>query len=224
MSIEDIIGHRFANKRLLEEALTHPGCAKTHKELPFNYQRLEFLGDSVLGMVVAEIVYELYPQDNEGSLAKRHAALVRGEALAGVARELGLGDYMKVASGADTSGRENASNLEDMCEALIGALYLDGGLDAAQSFIKTHWTPLARGVHAAPKDAKTALQEWAQGKGLPLPAYSVLETTGPAHAPEFTIEVRVETAGGFAKAKAASKRQAEQLAATALLEKLVAEK
>lgn len=220
MDIEEITGHVFKQKRLLEEALTHPGCAEVRKDLPFNYQRLEFLGDAVLGMCVAEIVYELYPQENEGSLAKRHAALVRGESLAEVARELGLGAHMKVAPGGDNGGREIASNLEDVCEALIGAMYLDAGLAVVRSFIRKHWLPLARNVQAAPKDAKTALQEWAQGKALMLPTYTVLETSGPAHAPEFTIEVRVDAPDGSATAKAASKRQAEQLAAAALLKRL----
>lgn len=215
MTIEDKIGHHFTQKRLLEEALTHPGCALSRKDAPYNYQRLEFLGDSVLGMVVAEMVYNLYPKDNEGSLAKRLAALVRGESLVDIARTLGLGAYMNVPAGSDAAGRDNPSNLEDCLEALIGALYLDGGLDAAKAFIKGHWLPLARGVQAAPKDAKTALQEWLQGKGLVLPEYSVLETTGPAHAPIFTVQA---SAGGkTASAKAANKRQAEQMAAKILL-------
>lgn len=220
MSIEDILGYRFKSRKLLDEALTHPGCAETKNDVPYNYQRLEFLGDAVLGLCVAEIVYKLYPRDNEGSLAKRHAALVRGESLAAITQALGLGAFMKV-PGADGSARENPSNLEDICEALIGAIYLDGGLEPAQAFINKHWGDLARGVQAAPKDAKTALQEWAQGLSLPLPVYTVLSTTGPAHAPQFTIEVAVNAEGGKAVASAASKRQAEQLAATELLARLL---
>lgn len=223
MSIEDILGHRFKNRKLLDEALTHPGCAETKNDLPYNYQRLEFLGDAVLGIAVAEIVYTLYPRDNEGSLAKRHAALVRGESLAAIARSLGLGAFIKIPAGSDESVRDNASNLEDICEALIGAVYLDGGLEPARAFIHKHWSELARGVHAAPKDAKTALQEWAQGLGLPLPVYTVISTTGPAHAPQFTLEVTVNAEGGKATASAASKRQAEQLAATELLAHLLKE-
>lgn len=220
MSIEEVIGHHFSQRRLLEEALTHPGCAQTHKDIPFNYQRLEFLGDSVLGMIVAEIVYHLYPQENEGNLAKRHAALVRGESLVKVARLLGLSRYINVPAGIDDAGRDNPSNLEDVCEALIGALYLDGGMDAARKFVRQHWLPLARNVQAAPKDAKTALQEWAQARGLPLPVYVVQSITGPAHAPEFEVEVRIEVEGGQARARATAKRQAEQLAAQAMLERL----
>lgn len=222
MSIEDILGYRFKNRKLLDEALTHPGCAETKNDLPYNYQRLEFLGDAVLGLVVAGIVYKLYPRDNEGSLAKRHAALVRGESLAAITQALGLGAFMK-APGGDESARANPSNLEDICEALIGAIYLDGGLEPAQAFIQKHWGEMARGVHAAPKDAKTALQEWAQGLSLPLPVYTVLSTTGPAHAPQFTVEVAVNAEGGKATASAASKRQAEQLAASELLARLLKE-
>lgn len=220
MSIEEILGHHFNNKKLLEEALTHPGCAQTRGDVPYNYQRMEFLGDAVLGVVVAEMVFTLYPQDNEGSLAKRHAALVRGEALAEIARSLGLASHISMPSGTDSAARDNASNLEDVCEALIGALYLDGGMEPARAFIRKHWMELARGVQAAPKDAKTALQEWAQARGLPLPLYSVVSTIGPAHAPEFTIAVSVQAEGAKATAKAASKRQAEQLAAASLLSQL----
>lgn len=218
--IEEAIGYHFVAPRVLEEALTHPGCAETHKGIPFNYQRLEFLGDAVLGMVVAEIVYTLYPQENEGALAKRHAALVRGESLVKVARALGLGQYMRINSGVDVSARDNPSNLEDICEALIGALFADGGMEAARTFVRKHWLPLARGVQVAPKDAKTSLQEWAQGKGIALPAYTLLKTTGLAHAPEFTVQVSVDVAEGVAVAQASSKRQAEQLAAAELLKKL----
>lgn len=221
MNIEQRIAYQFKQPKLLDEALTHPGCAESRNGVAYNYQRLEFLGDAVLGLVVAEMVYSLYPQENEGSLAKRHAALVRSESLAQIARSLALGEFMKVTSGAGAKGeRENNSNLEDVCEALIGAMYLDGGLDAARAFIERHWAPLARNVQAAPKDAKTTLQEWAQGRGLPLPVYTVLSTTGPAHAPQFTVEVRLEVGGETATAEASNKRQAEQLAAAELLNKL----
>lgn len=219
-SIEDIIGYNFTNKRLLLEALTHPGCAEVYNGQPFNYQRLEFLGDSVLGLVVAELLFRMYPGENEGSLAKRHAALVRSESLAGIARELGIAEFIRMSpAGRGSDKRDNISNLEDVCEALIGALYLDGGFDVAKKFILKHWDRLARSMGAPPKDAKTALQEWAQGRGLKLPVYTVLEISGSSHAPQFTIEVAVES-GGRAVAKAPAKRQAEQLAARALLQRL----
>jgi len=219
MSIEDIIGYRFRSARVLEEALTHPSCAETKGGLPYSYQRLEFLGDAVLGLVIAELLFTLYPGENEGSMAKRHAALVRSESLADVARRLGIGPYIRMSGSGQDNGRDLNSNLEDVCEALIGALYLDGGFDAARDFVLRQWEPLARAMSAPPKDAKTALQEWAQGRSLNLPEYRVVEMTGPAHAPEFTVSVSVEGAQP-AVAKAASKRQAEQLAAKALLEKL----
>jgi len=221
MSIEDIIGHDFANKRLLLEALTHPGCAENYNNLPFNYQRLEFLGDSVLGLVIAEMLFKLYKDENEGSLAKRHAALVRSESLASVARNLGIAEYIRMSAGGRKGGnkRDNNSNLEDVCEALMGALYLDGGFEVARNFILKHWENLAKSMGEPPKDAKTSLQEWAQGRGLKLPVYTVIEVSGSSHAPEFTVEASVES-GGRAVAKAAAKRQAEQLAAKALLQRL----
>jgi ribonuclease-3 len=219
MNLESIIGYTFANRRLLQEALTHPSCAESVRDVPFNYQRLEFLGDSVLGLVVAELLYGLFPEESEGNLAKRHAALVRSESLAAVARMLGLGKFIHV-GGEQDSARESNSSLEDVCEALIGAMYLDGGFDVARTFVLTHWEPLARTTRQPPKDAKTTLQEWAQARGLPLPRYRLAETTGPAHAPEFTIEASVEGHDAVAVAKAASKRQAEQVAAKELLEKL----
>jgi ribonuclease-3 len=221
MNIEDILEYRFADKRLLMEALTHPGRAESHDRLPFNYQRLEFLGDAVLGLVVAEMLFKLYPTENEGNLAKRHAALVRSESIAEVARRLGIAQHIRLASGErmEKDRRGNTSHLEDVCEALIGAMYLDGGFEAAKHFIIRHWDQLARLMGGPPKDAKTALQEWAQGRGMRLPVYKVLEVTGSSHAPEFTVEATLES-GGRAIAKASSKRQAEQLAAKELIERL----
>lgn len=211
------IGHVFANRKLLREALTHPSCAESAGGVAFSYQRLEFLGDSVLSVVVAELLFTLYPLENEGSLAKRHAALVCSDALAQVARGLNLGVSIRMnTSESNGGGRENGSNLEDACEALIGALYLDAGFEVARHFIREHWEPLARSLAEPPRDAKTALQEWAQARGCKLPVYMLTQTTGPAHAPEFTIEVRVENHPP-SSASAMSKRQAEQLAARAML-------
>ena len=221
MSIEDIIEHRFKNNNLLLEALTHPGKAQTHKNSPFNYQRLEFLGDSVLGLVIAELLFKLYPKESEGNLAKRHAALVRSETIAKIAREIGLGEYIRMADNEQYSDkRETDSNLEDVCEALIGALFLDAGFERAKSFVIKYWEKYAKSMNEVPRDAKTSLQEWAQGRGFKLPIYTVISTTGPSHAPEFTIEVEVENSGK-ATATASSKRQAEQLAAKELLDKLI---
>lgn len=214
----DRISHSFRNPALLELALTHPSAGKSE-----NNQRLEFLGDSVLGAVVAKMLYEMFPNEPEGELARRHAALVRGETLAAIAREIGLGEALKIAaSEARAGGRDNPSNLEDALEALIGAIYLDGGMEVVETFILPRWTQLARNTIAPPKDAKTALQEWAQARGLPVPAYTLVQSTGPAHAPQFTMEVTVQ-GHPPAQAEAASKRMAEQMAAERLLKQLTSE-
>ncbi len=219
-SLQQRIGYQFRDEKLLERALTHPSIAHHGLARQKNNQRLEFLGDAVVALVVARILYDLFPDEQEGELARRQADLVRGETLAKVATQIGLGDALKIALSEEQSGgRANPSNLEDAMEALIGAIYLDGGLQAAENFIIPLWNVLAKNVLTAPKDAKTTLQEWAQGRGLPLPIYKLIEAAGSAHAPIFTIEVGVQ---GYApaSAKATSKRAAEQAAAAALLEAL----
>jgi len=209
------IAYSFQDAGLLKLALTHPSVANAKSN-----QRLEFLGDAILGAVVARIVYDLYPDEKEGELARRHAALVRGETLTQVARDIELGEALQIGtSETQSQGRKNASNLEDALEALIGAIYLDGGMSAAEQFITARWTEMSRKMETPPKDAKTSLQEWAQARGLPVPLYRLAETAGPAHAPEFTIEVTVQGYGTKA-AKATSKRLAEQMAATELMEAL----
>ena len=210
--LENRIGYQFRNRDLLLLALTHPSVVTAP-----NNQRLEFLGDSVLGAIVAKIVYDLYPTEKEGELARRQAALVCGKTLALAAREIALGDILQMGTSENQShGRDNPSNLEDALEALIGAIYLDGGMQAVENFVLPRWTALSKQIETPPKDAKTALQEWAQARALPVPVYRLLETSGPAHAPEFTIAVIVQ---GYPEkhAKAASKRAAEQAAAAALL-------
>ena len=152
-----MLGYEFRDEGLLSRALSHPSLGKEGSN-----QRLEFLGDAVLGLVVAEMLYALYPTEQEGELARRLAALVRGETLAQAARDIGLGEVIKMsASEAASGGREAASNLEDAMEALIGALYLDGGIEAAKAFILPRWEKLAATLASPPKDAKTSLQEWA---------------------------------------------------------------
>jgi ribonuclease-3 len=214
-ALQQRIGYHFRDAGLLKLALTHPSAARGQ-----NNQRLEFLGDAVLALVVSRILYELYPAEQEGELARRRAALVRGETLAQVARDIELGTTLRVGV-SETQGRgwENPSNLEDAMEAVIGALYLDGGLETAEAFIAPRWTEIAKQNTAPPKDAKTSLQEWAQARGLPIPSYNVIESTGPAHSPVFTIEVVVQ-GHPSAQAKAPSKRAAEQEAAGMLLVKL----
>lgn len=213
--IENRIGYRFRSKGLLEEAMSHPSLNR-----PYNNQRLEFLGDTVLGLMVGGLLFRLFPQEKEGDLAKRHAGLVCGEFLVRFAREKQLVGYLRMSEGeAQTGGQENPTNIEDMVEALFGAVYLDAGLAAVESTFLSYWEAAAGIVKAPPKDPKTALQEWAQGRGLSLPSYTVAATEGPAHAPVFTVEVRVEDGTVFS-ATAGTKRLAEREAARLLLEHL----
>ncbi|MBI5163247.1 MAG: ribonuclease III [Magnetospirillum sp.] len=214
------LGHAFARPDLLVEALTHPSALlgrKLRRVTP--YERLEFLGDRVLGLAVAEMLYLRYPDEAEGALARRHAALVRREALARVARSTGIAAAIVMAKGEeDTGGRANPGLLADACEAVIGALYCDGGLDVAARFVRSQWEALMEEAEGPPKDAKTELQEWAQGRGKPLPAYRTVGVEGPQHDPVF--EVAVEVAGlDPVSGRGSSKRAAEQAAATAMLEK-----
>lgn len=209
------IGYHFTNEELLTLALSHPSTNQDK-----NNQRLEFLGDAILGAIVAHILYEMYPEEQEGQLARRHAALVRGETLTSLARDLSIGDALTFGlSEIQADGHDKDSNLEDALESLIGAMYLDGGMQAAEAFIRPLWTKLAQQVTNAPKDAKTSLQEWAQARGLDIPSYEVIEMTGPAHAPLFTISVAI-TGYEAAQAKGNSKRAAEQNAAKTLLQRL----
>lgn len=219
-----ILEYTFKDEALLNRALTHRSCGEVEADgkTPYSNQRLEFLGDSVLGLVIAELLYRMYPTEQEGDLAKRFAALVRGETLAEIAASINLGSELIMTDAeADGGGESNPSNLEDACEALIGAIYLDGGIDAAREFILTHWKAKAETTTEPPKDPKTALQEWAQGKGYDLPAYKVIEQSGPSHAPEFTIEASVNTEPRTtATAQAGNKKLAEREAAKELLEHL----
>lgn len=216
-ALEKTLGYSFRSRALLEEALTHPSL-RIHDRNRADYERLEFLGDAVLGLVIAKLIYSNYPGEREGELARRHAALVCGLATTQVARELELGRFLLMADGEQSSGgRENGANLEDACEALMGAVYLDGGLEAVEKIILRYWTPMADSLIEPPKDPKSALQEWAQGSGKPLPVYSLMSREGPDHALQF--EVRVEVEGGqTATGSGSSKRAAEREAAEKLLE------
>ena len=216
--IETILGYRFSNDKLLTQALTHSSAGKAARSATLNNQRLEFLGDAVLGMVVSHLLYETYPDENEGDLARRLSALVNGETLARVSKSLGLGPFITMSNGEQSAGgRDNPAILEDVLEALIGAMYLDGGMKPSEQFILTYWRDLTLSVVSPPKDAKTGLQEWAQAHALGLPVYTLLATEGPAHAPLFTVQVKLQDIAP-ASASAASKRAAEQLAAAELLE------
>ena len=213
------LGHRFADPELLRLALTHPSVTKGRAKRRFSaYERLEFLGDRVLGLAVAELLFQSYPQEPEGDLAKRHVALVRRETLAVVAKAIGLDAALLLSPGEESGGgRSNPSLLADACEALVGALFIDGGFAVASAFVRTEWLALMDGMTGPPRDAKTSLQEWAQGAGLPLPAYRVVGQDGPPHEPIFIIEAEVR---GYppVTGHGPSKRAAEQDAATQLLE------
>ena len=210
------LGHDFGRPELLREALTH-ASARTGRR---SYERFEFLGDRVLGLVIAHMLHDGFPGEDEGAQAKRLAALVQRQALALVGTELGIGDLIEMARGEeDTGGRANPAILADAMEALIAALYFDGGLSIAERFIRLHWTAMMEAMEAPPQDAKTELQEWAQGAGRPLPCYTTIAEQGPAHDPVFEVEVTVNGQAPIT-GTGRSKRAAEQAAAGALLAKV----
>ena len=212
------LGHQFRRIALLECAVTHRSARGA--SAGGDYERLEFLGDRVLGLVVAELLFERFSKEPEGALARRHAALVRREALSEVATTIGLGEFLVLAKGEEEAGeRANPALLANACEAIIAALYLDGGLKVAERFILKHWDAMADRASGPPRDNKTSLQEWAQARGLPLPRYREISREGPAHDPLFRIEVNVEGEAP-SEGQGKSKRQAEQAAAGTLLNRL----
>lgn len=210
--LQSAIGYRFVRRDLLEEALTHASAAdEGHPSL----ERLEFLGDRVLGLIVAGSLLRRFPDEDQGELAQRHSRLVSHETLVGIARNLSLGRCIRVRSGvARAEGELPPSILEDSLEAVIGAVYLDGGLESAGMLIENHWSELL--TEDPPRDAKTELQEWVQARGLELPNYETVATEGPPHAPVFTVEISVD---GFptASGEGNSKRAAERAAARIML-------
>jgi len=214
----DRIGHRFARPELLVQALTHASIGSATR--PDN-ERLEFLGDRVLGLVMAEALLAADPDAPEGRLAPRFNALVRREACADVAAGAGLGEVLKLGRSEQlTGGRRKGALLADALEAVIAAVYLDAGFEAARAVVLHLWGPRIGAVEHDARDAKTALQEWAQARGQTPPAYDEIARDGPDHAPRFTVAA-VMADGTRAEAQAGSKRQAEQAAAAALLARLV---
>jgi len=211
------LGHDFARPALLIEALTHSSISSPGRD---DNQRLEFLGDRVLGLVMAEALLEADSDAAEGQLAPRFNALVRKETCAAVAREIDVGAVLKLGRSEMLSGgRRKEALLGDAMEAVIAAVYVDGGYEAARAVVLRLWGERIATVEADSRDPKTSLQEWAQARGLAPPAYVETDRTGPDHAPVFTIEARLGS-GESAEATAGSKRQAEQAAAGALLSKL----
>ena len=216
-SLEAVLGHRFADAGLARLALTHVSSVTSRDPRASSYQRLEFLGDRVLGLAVSAMLYEEFPGAAEGELSRRLADLVRRESCAEVAADWCVGPLLRLGSGeAQSGGRGRQAILSDACEALIGAVFLDGGFLAADALVRRAWGPRMRAPRRALQDPKTALQEWAQARGKPTPSYTESGRSGPAHAPRFTVTVAVEgceTADGTGT----SKRYAEQAAAEAFM-------
>lgn len=215
-ALETQLGHSFRDPQLLERALTHASASANASN-----ERLEFLGDRVLGLVIAEKLYALYPNDSEGALALKLNALVRQETCAQAAEAAGLSDHLILANSEEGSGgRKKAVILAGACEAIIAALYFDGGMDTARAFILRYWAQALATLNDDMRDPKTVLQEWAQSrKGSGGPAYRLVKREGPDHAPRFEIEVRVKGEEP-ALGEGGSKREAEQAAAKALLERM----
>ena len=217
-ALEARIGHKFTDATLLVTAFTHVSALKkATRKRSDSYQRLEFLGDHVLGLIVSDMLYRAFPNADEGELSKRLADLVRKESCADVAKSLGLVEDIKLgAVGAGAGARLRKSVIGDICEAVIGAVYLDGGYPAAAQFVERNWEERMRTLKRPLRDPKTVLQEWAQGKGLPTPVYREVERTGPHHDPQFRIAVDLP---GLAPAEGVggSKRAAEKVAASAMI-------
>lgn len=220
-ALERRLDHRFADRDLLLTALTHASATGGFTSpVPTNYQRLEFLGDRVLSLAVADMLLRAHPRADEGELHRRHVAMVRKETCALVARSVDLGSAIRLGGGeARAGGRGNDSILGDVCEAVIGALYIDAGYETARGFVDRHWRPLMASHQAASTNAKSVLQEWAQGKGLPTPTYTIIGRRGPDHAPLFVVEVIVEKMPPE-RGEGHSRREAEQEAAATLLRRI----
>ncbi len=191
-ALEERLGHRFSDTSLLVRAMTHPSAVNGENSGLGSNQRLEFLGDRVLGLVIAERLFERRRNEREGALAPRLNRLVNKGACAMAAAHVGLSDHIimsdyEIASG----GRERESTLGDVCEAVIAALYLDGGLKRARNFIEKAFAPQFEQRHERVKDPKSLLQEWALGHGHDLPDYRIVNRSGPDHDPHFTVEVRI---------------------------------
>ncbi|HTC07644.1 MAG TPA: ribonuclease III [Acetobacteraceae bacterium] len=220
-AIESILGHSFTRPDLLREALTHRSAARPGARGRGSNERLEFIGDRVLGLLVAEWLIERFPKEQEGELGRRLAHLVSQPVLAEVCEAIGLPAALSVSPGEARAGvRARATVLADALEAALGAIYLDGGLDSARGFVRRAWDAVMTAQAEPPKDAKTALQEWVQARGLGLPRYEVTARSGPPHSPLFEVTVFAGDYSGTGTA--GSKRAAEQLAAEALLRTVAA--
>jgi ribonuclease III len=216
-ALEERIGYRFTDAALLDSALSHISALKGTRNRAASYQRLEFLGDHVLGLVISDMLFRAFPKADEGELSRRLADLVRKETCAEIARAIELGPAIRLgASEANAGGRSRPAILADVCEALIGAVYLDGGFDAAESLVAKLWEARLRTKAPPLRDPKTVLQEWAQARGMPTPVYREIARSGPHHDPEFRVAVQLPQLAP-AEGSGRSKRAAEQAAAAALM-------
>ena len=224
-ALSEGLGHVFARTEFAAEALTHRSALDRRPELkaafPQANERLEFLGDRILSLAMADLLLKRFPHEREGGLARRHAALVRAETLVEIAAAIGLGAYLRLGDSERAHGGSIQPNiLADAMEALLGAIYLDAGFERAAACVERLWGDrLDRQGSAPPRDPKTSLQEWAQARRLPLPSYREVEREGPAHAPVFVVDVAIK-GHEPARGRGGSKREAERLAAAAFLERL----
>jgi len=212
--VRDALGYEPKNAQLFEQAFTHPSFGKD------NYQRLEFLGDRVLGLIMAEWLEERFPKEPEGQLSHRFTMLVSRASCGEVGVDAGIPAQLRLGKQAREDGAARSENVVgDVVEALIGALYLDGGLDPARRFVRQLWAPLVEGQGSAPRHPKSLLHEWAEGHGRSTPLYEVVDRSGPSHAPRFTVKVALKGLGD-AQGVGSSKQEAETEAAAALLAKI----
>jgi ribonuclease-3 len=213
LSLAEALGYEIKDRGLLRDALTHSSAGRQKED----YQRLEFLGDRILALVIAEELYRQNPNEREGTLSSRHSTLVRGESCARVGQKLGIGQFIIMGAGEQRKNlHANPSVVGDVVEALIAAIYLDGGLEEARKFVLANWAELIADRTQSDKDPKTRLQEWALGRGMPIPAYRVVSRDGPEHLPVFTAELMLPGRDA-AVGSGSSKRAAEQAAANTFL-------
>ena len=217
----DRINYNFSDQALLEEALTHPSLSKENKDKP-NYQRLEFLGDKVLSLVIAEFLMKKYPHEMEGDLSKRQASLVSGESLSEIALTIGLEEVLQISRGEQNmGGKTNKRNLENSLEAVVGALYLDSGYEEAEKFIMTFWQDALEKNLTPPKDPVSELQELVQLESKQLPQYSTVKSGGADHSPLFISKVKILHLNLEFSAEGKSKKEAQKEASKIALEHLL---